>query len=165
MAITGLVLPAVSIVIVPLLLAILMPALNRTQKIAQRVVCQGNLKGLSVAMIVYANENDDKVATADEWCELLMRYDVSPKSFNCPSAAEGECNYALNKNIREMGGPESARTVAIFESRPGWNQVGGPELLTTEYHDGEGCNVAFGDGHTEFIRSDEIDGLYWGPEE
>ena len=166
MAITGIVLPAVLIILLPLPLAILMPTLNRTKKIAQRVVCGTNLKGLSTAMMVYANDYDGEAPTADEWCELLMRYaDVPPKSFRCPSAAEGECHYALNKNFRKMGIPEPARTVAMFESRPGWNQAGGPELLTTEYHNGEGCNVAFGDGHTEFVRADRIDDLYWGPDE
>ncbi len=96
MAITGLVLPAVLIIIVPLPLAILLPALSRVQGSAQRVACGTNLKGLSTAMLVYANDYDDKAPTADEWCDLLMRYaDVSPKSFKCPGASEGECHYAL----------------------------------------------------------------------
>ncbi len=91
MAITGLVLPAMLIIIVPLLLAILMPALNRVQVIAQRVVCGTNLKGLSTAMMVYANDYDDKVPTADEWCDLLIQeVDVSSISFKCPGAPEGE---------------------------------------------------------------------------
>jgi prepilin-type processing-associated H-X9-DG protein len=142
-----------------------MPALNHVKGIAQKVVCETNLKSLSIAMMVYANDYDDKVATADEWCDLLVQEaDVAAKSFRCPAAPEGECNYALNKNFRKMNIPEPARTVAIFESRPGWNQAGGPELLTTEYHNGEGCNVAFGDGRVEFIKSDRIDDLYWGPD-
>ncbi len=166
MAITGLVLPAALIIIVPLPLAILMPALSRVKGIAQRAVCGTNLKVLSTAMIVYANDYDDEAPTADKWCDLLIQEaDVSSISFKCPSAPEGECHYALNNNFREIGGREPARIVAMFESRPGWNQAGGPELLTTEYHDGEGCNVAFGDGHTEFVKADRIDDLYWGPEE
>ncbi len=166
MAITGLVLPAVLIIIVPLPLAILMPALSRTKTIAQRVVCGTNLQSLSMAMMVYGNDYDGKAPTADEWCDLLIQEaDVSSKLFRCPAAPEGECNYALNKNIRNIDGPNPARTVVLFESRPGWNQAGGPELLTTEYHNGEGCNVVFGDGHTEWIRVDRIDDLYWGPEE
>ncbi len=166
MAITGLVLPAVFIIIVPLPLAILLPALSRTKAIVQRVGCETNLRGLSMAMTLYGNDYDDEAPTADEWCDLLIQeVEVSPRSFRCPAAPEGGCNYALNKNFRDMSGPEPARTVAIFESRAGWNQAGGPELLTTEYHDGEGCNVAFGDGHTEFVRSDRLDDLYWGPDE
>ncbi len=166
MAITGLVLPAALIILAPLPLAILMPALSRTKGIAQRVVCRTNLKGLSVAMMVYADDYDSKAPTADEWCDLLIQEaGVLPMSFRCPGAPEGECNYAMNKNIRNLRGPNPARTVVLFESRPGWNQVGGPELLTTEYHNGEGCNVAFGDGHTEFVKADRIDDLYWGPDE
>ncbi len=124
------------------------------------------MKGLSTAMMVYGNVYDDKVPTADKWCDLLIQeVDMSPESFKCPAAPEGKSNYALNKNFHKVGGPESERTVAIFESQPGWNQVGGPELLTTEHHYGEGCNVGFGDGHVEFIESDRINDLYWGPDE
>jgi len=46
----------VVIAIIAMLLAILMPALNKVKKIAQRVVCGTNLKGLGNAMTVYAND-------------------------------------------------------------------------------------------------------------
>lgn len=43
-----------------MLLAILMPALSKVKKIAQRVVCGTNLKGLGTAQTVYANDYDDE---------------------------------------------------------------------------------------------------------
>ena len=43
--------------------------------------------------------------------------------------------------------------------------VGGPEDLTTEHHGGEGCNVAFCDGHVEFVRREELKNLKWDVEE
>ena len=49
----------VVIAIIAMLLAILMPALNKVKKIAQRVVCATNLKGLGTALIVYANDYED----------------------------------------------------------------------------------------------------------
>ena len=49
----------VVIAIIAMLLAILMPALNKVKKIAQRVVCGTNLKGLGTAQTVYANDYDD----------------------------------------------------------------------------------------------------------
>jgi prepilin-type N-terminal cleavage/methylation domain-containing protein/prepilin-type processing-associated H-X9-DG protein len=49
----------VVIAIIAMLLAILMPALNKVKKIAQRVVCGTNLKGLGTAHIVYANDYED----------------------------------------------------------------------------------------------------------
>jgi len=51
----------VVIAIIAMLLAILMPALNKVKKIAQRVVCGTNLKGLGTAQIVYANDYDDEL--------------------------------------------------------------------------------------------------------
>ncbi|MHC5139668.1 MAG: type II secretion system protein, partial [Planctomycetota bacterium] len=52
----------VVIAIIAMLLAILMPALNKVKKIAQRVVCGTNLKGLGTAQVVYANDYDDEYA-------------------------------------------------------------------------------------------------------
>jgi len=52
----------VVIAIIAMLLAILMPALNKVKKIAQRVVCGTNLKGLGTAQTVYANDYDDEYA-------------------------------------------------------------------------------------------------------
>lgn len=52
----------VVIAIIAMLLAILMPALNKVKKIAQRVVCGTNLKGLGTAQTVYANDYDDEFA-------------------------------------------------------------------------------------------------------
>ncbi len=50
----------VVIAIIAMLLAILMPALNKVKRLAQRLVCATNLKGLGTAMIVYSNDFDDE---------------------------------------------------------------------------------------------------------
>ncbi len=52
----------VVIAIIAMLLAILMPALNKVKKIAQRVVCGTNSKGLGTAQMVYANDYDGAYA-------------------------------------------------------------------------------------------------------
>ena len=57
---------------------------------------------------------------------------------------------------RERLGPADAK---VYELR--WNQVGGPELLTTEHHKGEGCTILFGDGHVKFIKAEELKDLKW----
>ncbi|MBN1125378.1 MAG: type II secretion system protein [Sedimentisphaerales bacterium] len=54
----------VVIAIIAMLLAILMPALNKVKKIAQRVVCGTNLKGLGTAQSVYANDYEDQYTRA-----------------------------------------------------------------------------------------------------
>ena len=45
-----------------------------------------------------------------------------------------------------------------------WNQFGGSELLTTDNHKGEGCNVLFNDLHVEFIKTERLGELKWDVE-
>jgi prepilin-type N-terminal cleavage/methylation domain-containing protein len=52
----------VVISIIAMLLAILMPALSKVKKIAARVVCGTNLKGLGTAQAVYAHDYNDQYA-------------------------------------------------------------------------------------------------------
>lgn len=52
----------VVIAIIAILMGILMPALNRVREQGKRIVCQSNLKTLTLAWIMYADENDDKIA-------------------------------------------------------------------------------------------------------
>ena len=165
-AIAGIVVPAVlSLVIVPMLLAILMPALNKTKHIAQRVVCGTNMKGLSTAMIVYMNDYDDKYPTQGQWCDLLIeKAGVSPKSFRCPLDPEGTFSYAINENLYELEpGQGGAQTVAIFEANLGRNGVGGIDDIAFRHdqHGQSGCNITFADGHVEFVTEDRITDLQW----
>ncbi|MHC4511628.1 MAG: prepilin-type N-terminal cleavage/methylation domain-containing protein, partial [Planctomycetota bacterium] len=51
----------VVIAIIAILLAILMPALHRVREQGKRIVCQSNLKQLTLAWNLYADENDDKL--------------------------------------------------------------------------------------------------------
>ncbi len=48
----------VVISIMALLMGILMPGLGKAKKIAQGVVCMANVKRLSIAMLIYTDEND-----------------------------------------------------------------------------------------------------------
>jgi prepilin-type processing-associated H-X9-DG protein len=42
-----------------------------------------------------------------------------------------------------------------------WNQLGGPEILTTENHKGKGCNILFVDGRVEFVKTQNLGNLKW----
>ena len=167
MAIAGIAVPAVfGLFVLPMMLAILMPALSKTRSLAQRLVCAENLKGLAIATMVYANDYDNKFPTADKWNDLLVsETDVDPLSFRCKSTDEGPSNYAMNKNLAGKSTNVSAETVLFFESGPGWNQVGASDDLNIDNHCGEGCNIAFSDGHIEFVKSEDIGSLKWTVEE
>ncbi len=55
----------VVIAIIALLMAILMPILNSAREQAMRASCLSNLKQLMTAWILYADDNDDKIASSD----------------------------------------------------------------------------------------------------
>jgi len=177
LAIAGLILSGFMLFALPILLAILMPALNKVKHISQRVVCGTNIKGLGTAIMVYSNDYDDMPPTSEKWCDLLIaECDVSLKSFVCPDsdAVEGESCYAMNihaagKNLGEL----PADMVLLFEAdtsqlslgQKPWNLAGGKNMLTTQNHNGEGCNVGFVDGHTEFVTEQDIPNLRWMAED
>lgn len=51
----------VVIAVIAILMAILMPVLHRAREQGQRAACLGNLKQLTVAWMMYADENDNKI--------------------------------------------------------------------------------------------------------
>lgn len=162
LAIAGICVPAVALPIIVLLMAIMMPALARTKAMAQRMVCATNLSGLDKAMLIYANDYNDMFPTTSKWCDLLIEHnEVNRTTFRCRGAPEGPCNYAMNKNVEKLGTNSPPDMVLLFESKTGWNQSGGPEILTTDNHHGEGCNVVFVDGHVHFVKTKDLNDLKW----
>lgn len=162
-AITGIALPVIALPIVALLMGILMPSLARVRMISYRMVCGINMSALSKEMILYAGDNKDMYPATDHWCDLLIKYDpnFSQKQFICKGDKKGPSSYAMNKNIEKLGTKAPRDMVLLFESKPGWNQSGGPELLTTENHEGVGCNISFCDGHTTFVLTEDVNKLRW----
>jgi hypothetical protein len=140
---------------------------SRRYELALRVVCGTNLKGLGSAMLVYAGEFDDRYPTADKWCDLLVEQaKVTPKQLVCKGALargdKGSCHYAMNPDC-EPNSPNDV--VLLFDTKGGWNQYGGPEILTTENHKDKGCNILFNDGYVRFVPSDELSLLKWKAEQ
>jgi prepilin-type processing-associated H-X9-DG protein len=141
----------------------LLPWFRRPQ--GSRVVCGTNLAGLSGALRVYANDSDAKFPPPNKWCDLLVDLDfTTPQQFLCSDARRagdrGPGHYAINPNATPYSDPN---VVLLFETKAGWNQFGGPEILTIRRHDGmgKGSNIAFVDGKVKFINRKELSKLKW----
>jgi len=136
------------------------------------------MQELGKAMLIYAGDYDDKFPTPSKWCDLLIEHTDVPdcifvcqgargcKSGRCYSTAWGpQCTYAMNKNMEEIStGELPPDMVLLFETEPGWDQFGGPEILSTDNHQGDGCNILFVDCHVEFVMTKALDDLKWTPE-
>ena len=132
---------------------------TRVRRFSPHVVCHARLKQLAKVMQAYAVDNDGKYPTADRWCDLLIKHaDIIEKQFRCPGDKKGPCSYAINSNC-EPNSPNDV--VLLFETKGGWNQFGGPELLAPENHRGKGCNILFNGLYGEFVRTEEFEKLNW----
>jgi prepilin-type processing-associated H-X9-DG protein len=128
------------------------------------VMCRSNLTALGTSVLIYANDFDGRYPAAERWCDLLLKHsegELTEKSFRCPANKKERCSFAINPNC-EPNSPEDV--VLLFESRGGWNQYGGPELLAPQNHEGRGCNILFNDGHVYFENVKSIPKLNWGDE-
>ncbi len=85
----------VVIAIIALLLAILLPALGKAKELAKRVVCSTNLKSITIAINVYASENNSQTPRSllGGWLQDLRHNTAGNliiggcvrKNFYCPS--------------------------------------------------------------------------------
>ncbi len=164
LAIAGTCVSGVTILMLPIMAAMLLPALARAKSRAQTVNCMNNVKQLNLALMMYATDNKGTFPPADTWCDLLRPYaGGSPAMFRCPAAPEEKCSYKLNANLADRklftaGAP--ARTVVVFSAVEGWNQAGGRSAAVPHKH-GNQYVIGFADGHVEAVRADRLGGLSW----
>jgi len=144
--------------------------LTQYHSMVYREMCLNKLRGINVATISYSHDNG-KYPDADKWCDLLLEYTkdndhYQEKNFDrvliCPGAGDGRCHYAINPNVTRADW--CSDIVLFFECKAGWNQCGGPEILTLENHDGKGCNILFADMHGEWVSAEKIKDLKWIPD-
>ena len=155
----GIVKIVAAVIVFLLIIAILRPGLIHLREYRRRIRCAENLTSLGKTMIIYACDYDDKYPTADKWCDLLIEYtDVTEKQFRCPANRKERCSYAMNPNAKLTSSPDM---VVLFETKGGWNQFGGPEILTLDNHEGQGCNVLFNDFHVRFVKKEQLGELKW----
>jgi hypothetical protein len=133
-----------------------------------RVQCAANLRDLWYRLRLYhrvkAADSGASVGNirksyppAAKWCDdISSAYwrlgKAIARPFKCPSASEGEGHYAINPSCTYDAPPD---TVLLFETKPGWNQHGGPVLFTFDNHDPKGGLVLLNDGTVKFIRTEE----------
>jgi len=135
---------------------------RKSNKAGDRMLCATNLAGLGRAMREYCDEFQ-QYPSPGNWCDLLMEYArLREQVFKCPANKEARCSFAMNPGARPSGPSDM---VVLFETRGGWNQYGGAELLTLENHAAKRGHVLFNNGHIEFVKADRIGDLRWKVEE
>lgn len=167
-ALAGTIVSAVCLLMIPLSLGMLMPALGKARHKASAIQCMNNIKQLNLGLMMYASDNKDSFPIGMTWCDTLTPYlGNSSKPFICPAGAPNQrSHYAFNArligvSLKDVQQP--ALTVLVFETDGGWNVSGGRELLpATGRHNGAFV-FGFADGHAEVVKPEHMQKLRWEP--
>ena len=141
MAIGGICTGGVGLLMMPLMIAILLPSLSRARELSKRVVCSANLRGIGQAMYLYAVDEDDG-AFPDDINKVIKAGNATPKQFNCPSDISTASSYHYVPGY----GTNSDPTQIIMDEDP-------------SIHGGEGGNVLYQDTHVTFVKSPQLEQL------
>lgn len=151
-------------VLVLILIPPLMLANHHRVTIGQERHCRTNLKQLSLGMLQYVRDYDEKFPPARQWAEVLLPYLGSyrqplltdPKlRYECPSF-NGGYGYALNKNldgVNEALVTKPSSDVCLFDSTSGrFNASDFGQSLPSVPRHPHGHGIGFIDGHVKFIQ-------------
>lgn len=115
-----------------------------------------NDRGIKTGESIYAlNENVVDMKLSEIPADVVLLFETNK------GIKEERTTSVLSRGYAEFLGIE--KDYKVFENR--WNQVGGVEDITTEYQNGQGAYVLFGDGHPEFVKIEDIPNFKWHPEE
>jgi prepilin-type processing-associated H-X9-DG protein len=148
-----------------ILSAMLYPVFARARASAHKATCLTNTKMLALALQMYLVDNNDRLPSTTNWCDVLNPYVGKPDAYVCTAARDLPCGYAFNASL--VGASladvyEIQETVAIFESDRGWNAAGGQDLLPYEPRHLGGNNFGYLDGHATWVSEAGVsEGCIW----
>jgi hypothetical protein len=115
---------------------------------------------LGDSLVDYKTEHDDQLPKADKWCDELKAGDNYARYvFHQDHNDNWYCEFSMNEHAAELGVEAPNDMVLLFQSKRGWNQIGGLELLSEEV--GSYIRVFLVDGSKKFVRGRDICHLRW----
>jgi len=167
MALAGTIVSAVVLLLALVAAAVVPGMLAKAKQKANHIRCMNNVKQLNLGLMMYASDNNDRLPSGTNWCDVLMPYVKEEKTYVCSSGKPDQrCHYAFNVKLagREMKDIQTpSQTVLIFETDGGWNAAGGEELLPAKPRHSGAYAVGFADGHAELVRAARLEKLRWEP--
>ncbi|MGC3956449.1 MAG: prepilin-type N-terminal cleavage/methylation domain-containing protein [Verrucomicrobiota bacterium] len=116
----------VVIAIIAILAAMLLPALSSAKEKAKRTTCMNHLKQIGVAMVMYGNDNADKVPTP-QWTDTDM--DAVDRAYNL---YEGSIDTAGAKNLGYLYETKTMPNGRVFYCLSGVSIKAGTDPYLTE---------------------------------
>ena len=135
-----------------ILAAVLLPTLGRGREKARQAACQSNLKQISLALLMYAQDNNEHFPPAGDWQVTFYPYIKNQQILVCPSVP-GEQGYAYNHRLDGLALSkvrQPAMLGASWDAGAGPAGVWPPPGATANRHNA-GDNFGFADGHVTWF--------------
>jgi hypothetical protein len=136
--------------------------IERTRVKQEDFQCAGAVKGRCHYVL---NPNAEPISRYENFDNYLESYYYDKKrllDLNMEELKFWLPTYRVERSNKRYVLP---KMVLLFETKAGWNQFGEDELLTTENHEGMGCNILFNDGRVQFVPKERFGDLMWKVEE
>lgn len=140
-AVTGIVFGCWSILRFPvlaILAAMILPALSKAREKAQQISCVNNLKQITLAVAIFAEDHNDHIPNESDIPDKLIEYLGDEKTMHCPLGD----TYRLFVNGATVGSFKNPSQTIIAVCPHG--------------HCNHAISVAFLDGHVESITNDAV---------
>ena len=139
--------------------AILLPSLGKARELSNRSVDAANLRGLAQSSMVFAADNNDKLP--DDFARLIAEGLVAPKQLVNKSSNSTPLDF--NAELQQMAKNDFAKFATQVAQHCDYVYLGKGANATTDAgivlaydkpgpYLTDGMNLAFGDGHVEFVR-------------
>lgn len=137
----------------PVMVSILLPALNRAREQANRVKSANNLKQMGLAALMYSNEQKDG-SLPPSLGVMITKEDLGPDVFVNPRRNSPAPPPGLAGDERAKWVDEHSDYVWLGKGKK--NSAAADDILAYEKFEGlsEGINILYGDGHVEFQLMD-----------
>jgi type II secretory pathway pseudopilin PulG len=136
----------VSVGIITLLTALMVPLVGQSRATAQSVACLAHLRQIGVAFVQYAADNGKRLPDPFEvqtsWEQILRKYVPEGSVFRCPADGELFPSVGSSYDWRDTGRSETTLAgrlitdtnrpdpVFAFEALPGWHCKGRMNAIT-----------------------------------
>jgi type II secretory pathway pseudopilin PulG len=81
----------------PIMAAMLLPALAKAKHKADHIRCMNNVKQLNLGLIMYATDNNERLPAGTNWCDALSPYVKNEKTYLCASGNRAKVPLRLQR--------------------------------------------------------------------
>ncbi|MHB0998317.1 MAG: DUF4190 domain-containing protein [Armatimonadota bacterium] len=147
-----------SILLMSIMAVNCIPMFARSQEETNLTYCLTNMKKINMAMLAYSADYNDHFLLSNRWNDVITDYNITQSNLHCPSEKTPGPSYAMNRllsgaSVENIVSPPPDEIVqydvpSVYDSMPGVNHAGGPELLPSPPRHSESRSVfGFADGH------------------